>query len=298
MRPGRALTSTQRQCKRLADAGLLARFQLYREDGGGVPLCASATAAALDLLGIRGRRAVVLDESALPSLREDLHVVGWLLSLANLAGGSLIEVLGPGRAVIAPATTGRLGPADLALQAGVRPRDFLLSGADGSRRPVEQFAPLRPCAVAELAIDDGRARHVDLLIARQSGEELSWIERYDHLLSGWWRLVPRYARSGEPPLLVVICCDETHAKRCAVRADELICATLARIGTAPPDWERPGRSRINFAAEADVHAGSLAAWRVPQQPRASSDGLGGEPLRVPFAPLAATGDAGLQPRWL
>jgi hypothetical protein len=33
MRPGRSLTGTQRQLKRLADAGLVARFQVHRGDG-------------------------------------------------------------------------------------------------------------------------------------------------------------------------------------------------------------------------------------------------------------------------
>ncbi|MGA2470569.1 MAG: hypothetical protein ABSG64_07765 [Solirubrobacteraceae bacterium] len=297
MRPGRALTSTQRQLKRLADAGLLARFQCYREDGGGVPLCASATPAALELLGIEGRRAAVLDDATLPGLREDVHVVGWLLALEQLAGGALIEVLGPGRAVITPGAPRTLGPADLPLEAGLRARDFLASAGDGSRRPVQQFAAVRPSAVAELSIDDGRARRVDLLVTRQVGAELNWLERYDHLLSGWWRVVPRYARSGEPPLVVVICRDEAHARRCAVRADALLCATLARIGAAPGDWERPGRSRIHFAAEGDIHAGSLAAWRVPEGPPAPGGAVLAEPLLVALAPLAAKGEVARKPRW-
>jgi hypothetical protein len=81
VRPGRALTGTQRQLKRLADAGLIARFQLYRGDGGGVPQCVCATAAAFELLEVHGRAAVVLGDDALPELRANLHVVGWLLAL-------------------------------------------------------------------------------------------------------------------------------------------------------------------------------------------------------------------------
>ncbi len=53
----RSLTATQRQLKRLADRGLLARFQLHRDDGGGIPLCCVVTERALELVGISARRA-------------------------------------------------------------------------------------------------------------------------------------------------------------------------------------------------------------------------------------------------
>ncbi len=46
---GRAATTTQRRLKRLSDAGLVARFQFHRRDGGGVPMCYSITPAGLGL---------------------------------------------------------------------------------------------------------------------------------------------------------------------------------------------------------------------------------------------------------
>ncbi|MEA2354909.1 MAG: hypothetical protein QOD61_1038, partial [Solirubrobacteraceae bacterium] len=79
--PGRALTSTQRRLKRLADLGLLARFQLHGGDGGGVPFCCAPTRPALELLGLDVRRAPVVSEETLESLRADVHTVGWLLAL-------------------------------------------------------------------------------------------------------------------------------------------------------------------------------------------------------------------------
>ena len=39
---GRSLTTTQRALKRLADAGLIARFQLHRDDGGDIPSASSS----------------------------------------------------------------------------------------------------------------------------------------------------------------------------------------------------------------------------------------------------------------
>ena len=297
LRPGRALTGTQRQLKRLADAGLIARFQLYRGDGGGVPQCVCATAAAFELLDVRGRAAVVLGDDALRGLRADLHLVGWLLALEALVGGALREVLGPGRATIVPGAATSLRFAELPLEAGLRPRDFLLSSADGKRAPVERFAPVRPDAVAELAIEDARSSCVDLLVVRERRDSSGWLERYDHLLSGWWRAVPRYARTRTPPLLVVLCADDERARECALLADRLLCATLARIGADPLDWERPGRSRIRFADESEIHAGSLAAWQVPRQPPALRDGQPAELLRVELAPLAQAAVGVAQPPW-
>jgi hypothetical protein len=214
-----------------------------------------------------------------------------------LVGGALREVLGPGRAAIVPGAATPLRVADLPLESGLRPRDFLLSGADGKRAPVERFAPVRPDAVAELAIEDQRSSCVDLLVVRERCDSSGWLERYDHLLSGWWRAVPRYARTGTPPLLVVLCADAGRARECALMADRLLCATLARIGAGPLDWERPGRSRIRFADEREVHAGSLAAWQVPRHPPALRDGQPGELLRVELAPLAHAAAGVAQPPW-
>jgi len=163
LRPERSLTVTQRQLKRLADAGLIARFQLHRDDGGGIPLCCAATAAGIELLGLAGRQAVELREDALDALRTDVHVVGWLLALEASAGGELVEVLGPGRAAIAP---GVPGPGQLEFGAGMRPRAFERSRADGQRTAVERFAGVRPNAVASLA---GEARRDLLLVADGGG---------------------------------------------------------------------------------------------------------------------------------
>ncbi len=51
--PGRAVTTTQRRLKRLADAGAVGRFQFHRRDGGGVPMCYVITAVGLELLYAR-----------------------------------------------------------------------------------------------------------------------------------------------------------------------------------------------------------------------------------------------------
>jgi hypothetical protein len=272
MRPGHSLTGTQRQLKRLADGGLIARFQAHRADGGGVPQCCAATEAAIELLGITGRNATALGEDALPGLVRDVHVVGWLLAFEGCAPGATTAVLGPGRAAIAPAGKHALSPADLELSVGTRAREFVRTGVSGERLAVAAFAPVRPDAVVELRIDGPHVVHTDLLVVLDRPGGLEWLELYDHLVSGWWRAVPRYARLGAPPLVVVLCADVARALARAQAADELLCATLARIGQDPGAWARPGRARIHFAAEADAHSGSLAVLRVAELPRAHRDG--------------------------
>jgi hypothetical protein len=281
MRPGQALTGTQRQLKRLADAGLLARFQLHRADGGGLPHCCAVTPAAIELLELRGRAAPVLGDAALSELVSDLHTVGWLLAFEARSGGAVHEVLGPGRALITPGGRRALAPADLELPSGQRARDFLQSGS-----AVAAFAPVRPAAVVELVLQAASAARTDLLVVRDRGGDPGWLSRYDHLVSGWWRTVPRYARLEAPPLVVVLCADAEAAERCARAADAVLCATLARIGADPRDWQRDGRRLIRFVAEGDIHAGSLAALRVPAHPPALRGGAPADPELIELIELA------------
>jgi hypothetical protein len=53
--PDRTRTTTQRRLKRLSDAGLVARFQFHRRDGGGMPMCYSITVAGRRLCAEHGR---------------------------------------------------------------------------------------------------------------------------------------------------------------------------------------------------------------------------------------------------
>jgi hypothetical protein len=290
MHPERSLTVTQRHLKRLADRGLIARFQLHREDGGGLPLCCAVTARGLELLGITARAAPELRESHLDALRADVRLTGWLLALESHA--ALCEILGPGRAAIAP---GRREAPALELEHGLRARDFLITGRDGVRVPVERFAPLRPGAV--VCTDAGT--DVVVIFDRDGDAEPALIEAYDHLVSGWWRTVERYRRAGMPPAVVFVCRDQAAALERVAAADRLLSACLAEIGVGPEQWARPGRDAISFAAEQDAHDGLLVAWSVPPLPPQLRTGDESTPLRAPFlqTPPAVAGTAS-QPPWL
>jgi hypothetical protein len=106
--PERALTTTQRRLKRLAEGGALMRVQLHGNDGGGVPMCCAVSESGRKLLGEQrpppppALPADALDRAALSALRERVHVVGWLLALESRLGAGLVAVRGPRRLRLAP----------------------------------------------------------------------------------------------------------------------------------------------------------------------------------------------------
>jgi len=167
----RSPTTTQRRLKRLSDAGLLARFQFYRRDGGGVPMCYVITEAGLQVLlahgflgpttgaetAMRPSRTSSQRDQQLRQARHEVRVAGWVLALARLTGGSRCTLRGPEEAVLSPPTRpaggGRvaLGPGDLRLPGGRAPHDFLCADAGGERVEIERFHTLRPDAVVQIS---------------------------------------------------------------------------------------------------------------------------------------------------
>jgi hypothetical protein len=315
----RAATTTQRRLKRLADAGLLERFQFHRRDGGGAPMCHVIADAGRQLLEARGYAALpagaevsgsasgeIPSVSRLPSrsphatagdtrlrqARHDIHVTGWVLALEQALGGAPLRLRGPARAALSPplvaTASGRaaIGPRELRLPGGRTPHGFLRSDSDGARIEVERFETVRPHASIELAGVELLIELDDRLSSGGAAPAVAKLERYDHLLAGWSLAAPRFARRGAPrPLVVFICRDPRRARACARRADHLLSASRAYAGEHPHDWEYPGRAAILFAAERDVHEGSLLAYgvqRLPPDVRVSA--AGGEPAAREPAP--------------
>jgi hypothetical protein len=173
--PGRASTTTQRRLKRLSDAGLVARFQFHRRDGGGVPMCYALTLAGLRLLHAHERATVLRAEDVesasapasaagsagserlLRQARRDVHVAGWALALERALGESPVTLRGARESILSPpppraAGNARtaLGPLDLRLPGGRAPHEFLCTDATGLRAPAERFETVRPDATIEL----------------------------------------------------------------------------------------------------------------------------------------------------
>ena len=276
---GRSLTTTQRALKRLADAGLIARFQLHRDDGGGVPLCVVVTTDAIEALGVSGRRAPELGDRELERLRGDVHTTGWLLALEEPPARRSARCSGPG----APRSR-RPTERDRRRCSSPRAASARLPRHRGGRRSRarERFAPLRPHAVVEFAGAHrparllGRARRPRrrssgrIICSPDGGARSSATAAAAARRSSWW------------------CATRTRrALEVAALADRLLSAALARIGRAPGRWERPGRAGVRIAAEGDLHRGDFGAWAVPPLPPALRDGAPPAPSRVEIVPLGA-----------
>ncbi len=288
---GRATTTTQRRLKRLSDAGLVERFQFHRRDGGGVPMCYVITGAGVELLSARDRLAVspeVLDaavltphsqgERGLRQARHDVHVAGWVLALVGTLVDARARIRGPQEAVLSPPSRssrdGRiaLAPADLKLPGGRTPHDFVRTSAAGGVLEVERFESVRPDAIVELEIGSG-APATDVVVELDDrlpvGRSVAKLERYDHFLAGWSTQTTRYGQRLEAvPSVVFVCRDRARARECARLADLALRACRAYAGEYPVDWQYPGRERILFVSERDMHEGLRHAYGVPSLPPA------------------------------
>ncbi len=296
---GRAITTTQRRLKRLSDAGLVARFQFHRRDGGGVPMCYVISVAGLELLSSSGRDVVPSTAGSgaavsrvsggdvrreglargrglaqLRQARRDVHLAGWVLALLAAEGDGQTRLRGREESVLSPPSQplgpnrAPLAPAQLRLPDGRVPHDFL--GYDGADRlvEVERFETVRPDAVVELA-HTSRDVMVELDDRLPSSAAAGKLQRYDHFLTGWSAHVRRYGeRAKAAPLVVFVCRDRSRARRCAELADAALVACRAYAGEYPSNWEYIGRSRTLFAAERDLHEGSVRAYGVPSLPPA------------------------------
>jgi hypothetical protein len=180
----RANTTTQRRLKRLADAGLVARFQFHRRDGGGAPMCYVMTSAGHEQLraqgqsGTHGAEDFRVDRGTGPptsarttglgshprrpggreldQARHDVHVGGWVLALEETLRAAPLFLRGSEDSTLSPPTRttsqGRvaIGPCDLRLPGGRTAHGFLRSQSDGARIEVERFETVRPDATVEL----------------------------------------------------------------------------------------------------------------------------------------------------
>ncbi len=307
--PGRAPSTTQRRLKRLADGGLVDRFQFHRRDGGGVPVCYRIAPAGVALLEHAGRPVPPSPPEGggpgaeLARARREVHAAGWALALARLVASA--ELRGPRRSTLpVPRADGRraLGPGELRLPGGRVAHEFRRTSPAGERGEADRFQTLRPHATVLLA-GGGGSRALDVLVELDDRcSAVAWaakLERYDHFLTGWREHTARYGPHGRADAVAVFVCRDRHrARLCAARADALLCACRAYPGEYPRAWEFSGRESVLFAAERDAHEGLLWAWGPPALPAHLREPAGAEPAgehtrvrRIPPAPLTTAAGA-------
>ena len=87
------------------------------------------------------------------------------------------------------------------------------------------------------------------------------------MISGWCTLKDRYAKHcTAPPLVVFVCRDQANAKEFCRAADPVVTAGHAYGGEYASEWDYPGRQRMLFVAERDVHEGRMAGYTLPSLP--------------------------------
>jgi hypothetical protein len=304
----RAASTTQRRLKRLADAGLVARFQFHRRDGGGMPMCYSITPAGRDLcitsgsliggelgrlgesseltaLDAQSRASSSSEQYLLSQARHDVRVAGWALALERAVSGDRLALVGPERSAIAPPTRstprgGRmLALCELTLPGGRTAHDFLRTVDDGERVEVERFQSVRPDAT----LIDGQRREllIELDDRLPQGRRAAKLERYEHFLTGWSTQLRRYSSNSTPPV-VFVCRDRPRARECARAADRVLTAARAYPGEYPAAWDYRARERILFVAERDAYQGVLCGWRPPALPPDVRAGAGDPGAREPL----------------
>ncbi|MEN3285589.1 MAG: hypothetical protein V7607_6729 [Solirubrobacteraceae bacterium] len=287
---GKSYSTTQRRLKKLSQAGWVQRFQFFRDTGASSSLTYLVTQdgvrAVSDAVGPHGpyldpRRewsAPSTDDPAMRRASHDLHVNAWVLALERCLGDAVRRVRGPRNSYVAPPLRTRdgdrrpLGPDELRLPGGRTPHGFLRTDRGRRRVPVDQFAAIEPDATVELRLRD--REHIDVIdvfveLDRtfKPAKNIDKFERYDHMISGWCSLKDRYTKHcTAPPLVVFVCRDQANAKEFCRAADPVVTAGHAYGGEYPSEWAYPGRERLLFAAERDVHDGRLVAYVLPALP--------------------------------
>jgi hypothetical protein len=134
---------------------------------------------------------------------------------------------------------------------------------------LERPAPVVPDAALLFSFPE-RDREFELLVefdrTQRPVKNLDKLRRYDGLLVGWWRLHDRLEGFREPPAVVFVCTGEEQALGLLQAAEKEVRGLLVNPGDPADRRQYPGRERLLFAAEQDIHRGSGRAWMLPSQP--------------------------------
>jgi intein/homing endonuclease len=132
-----------------------------------------------------------------------------------------------------------------------------------------EFSEIKPDIALELRVQAMKLTF-DLLVELDVTGKPSYNHdkflAYDAFLSGWCMHHRRYKQLGTPPAVIFVCATNEAALKLARDADETMTGRLGPMGAPEQEWSFPGREHLFFAAEEDIHHGSLAALALPRLP--------------------------------
>jgi hypothetical protein len=184
----------------------------------------------------------------------DLHLNSWVLAYRRALAGALLEW--EGETAIEPPPPTRNAQLQLDDNWSV----------DGLRTPRPRT--VTPDAVLEIARDDREGSRLFLIeYDRRTKVDKNHekFRRYDAFLTWWWRHTPLLDR-GEQPWVLFVCQEQARRDKFLAAADRDLTGHLWHPAVEPSEELYPGRRRILFACEADVHGGMLEARRVAGYP--------------------------------
>jgi hypothetical protein len=234
------------------------------------------------------RKPEITDERRVP---HDLHANAWYLAFERLAGHVVAAVRGPQSARLYPPS--RPHP-DYRHEAKRRVPLSPDEIADRTLGSGQRFDGIDPTAVApvhpDLAIEVSmpklprRPRQHYLLEIERSRHPAGLkdkLARYDGLITAWARTQEPFLTGGLPPAVIFVFPDEPMALAVAKLADALVRGRIASLEDRQTAWPYPGRKRMFFASERDVHLGMLRALMLPELPatvRRSAQGMRGQTM--------------------
>jgi len=256
--PGRSERAAQKRLTKLFHAALLERFR---------PVTRRGSYPWIYQLGPEGHK-LLQNTGGIPARRRyerrnvydygyvlhDLHLNSWVLAYRRALGGALLDWDGETAIEPPPPTT----------RSQLRLDDNW--SAEGLKTP--RARTVVPDAVLEIARadrDGSRLFLVEYDRTTRADKNYEKFRRYDSFLTWWWRHTALLDR-GEPPWVLFVCQDHAHRDKFLAAADRDLTGHLWHPSSPPSEKNYPGRHRILFVCDADVHAGILEARRVAGYP--------------------------------
>jgi hypothetical protein len=278
----------QRALTRMAELGLVERFRIITADGGTQPFIYQLTKAGFEYAQAqRGPHGPFIHpdvpwrERKISDPRyvlHNLHAIAWTLAFERAAGRFVRAWHGPSHPLARPRVPRvkedrewvNLGPRHLKPPPNMAIHGLKFSANVDVAR--QEFEGLETDALIELAIPSGKStRRVDVFVemdrTRRPSKNSPKFRRYDHFITGWSTMLDRYAEAlKERPIVVFVCEDGDQALEFLKLADSQVTGAIGVKGTEIAEWQHPGRERMFFVAERDLHSGTLRALRLPTNP--------------------------------
>lgn len=179
-----------------------------------------------------------------------IHLNAWVMAWRRLLGEQLLSW--QGEMQIDPPPRGHRS----------RASDDISGLQDGRPRP------LRPDAVLEVAARDGDVPHTFLVEydrTRRIDKNFDKFRRYDTFATTWWHN-SQFGAADRPPWVLFICQTVEHCDRFVHSADRQVTGCAVPLDGDAGTTLFPGRRRMLFVAEPNMHMGQAIARRLPDAP--------------------------------